>query len=117
VDWKQRKDTLSPIPGLPREANDWGANKLIVFKDDDAGYLAWVKEHPLGYVLNTTRPILPDFLILHLASCRAVSGKPGVGNFWTAQSIKVCAEEKAELVTWAETEAGGQVSSCNLCNP
>ncbi len=90
---------------------------LIVFTDDDAGYLKWVKDHPVGYVLNTTRPILPDFLILHLASCRAVSGKPGVGDFWTAQSIKVCAETKEDLEVWAQKEAGGRVNLCNLCNP
>jgi hypothetical protein len=88
-----------------------------VFTDDDAGFLKWVKDHPLGYVLNTTRPMLPDFLILHLASCRAVSGKPGVGNFWTAQSIKVCAMEKAVLKNWAQNEAGGLISACTLCNP
>jgi hypothetical protein len=35
------------------------------FQDDDAGYLAWVQQHPDGFVLNTERRPSPNYLILH----------------------------------------------------
>ncbi len=90
---------------------------LKTFVDDDAGYLKWVKRHPIGYVLNTTRPPLPNFLILHLASCPAVSGRAGLGNYWTAESVKVCSIQKSALDSWAQQEAGGKLSNCHICNP
>lgn len=90
---------------------------LIIFTDDDAAYLQWVKQHPLGYVLNATRPPLPDFLVLHLASCRAVYGEPSVGDYWTAESVKVCSTDRAEIEAWAQNEVGGQVMTCELCHP
>ena len=90
---------------------------LETYIDDDAGYLNWVKRHPIGYVLNTTRPPLPNFLILHLASCRAVSGRAGLGNYWTAESVKVCSLDKSALISWAQQEAGGEINTCHLCNP
>jgi hypothetical protein len=85
--------------------------------DDDENYLKWVKENPLGYVLNTTRPALPNFLILHMASCYAVFGEPSLGNYWTKNCIKVCSPDIKELDTWAQNEAGGKLARCRICNP
>lgn len=90
---------------------------MKLFEDDDAAYIRWVKDHPIGYVLNTTRPALPNFLILHLASCPAISGDLGLGNYWTADSIKACADEREELEDWAQHEIGGRVNDCILCRP
>ncbi|MDX1437330.1 MAG: hypothetical protein R3335_10995 [Anaerolineales bacterium] len=87
------------------------------FKDDDRSYLHWLKEHPDGFVLNTTRPPLPDFLILHRSSCPAVNGAPEPENYWTIESVKVCAETTGVLAVWAKNEVGGTVKACKLCEP
>jgi hypothetical protein len=90
---------------------------LKVFKDDDRNYLIWINENPHGFVLNTTRPPLPEFLILHRSSCPAVKGEPETENYWTVECIKVCSSKTEELADWARNEAGGVINPCRLCNP
>lgn len=90
---------------------------LQIFNNDDTGYLRWVKANPRAYVVNTTKPALPNFLILHLASCPAVYGEAGVGNYWTAGSLKACSARRNELEDWAQNQIGGQVQACRLCKP
>ncbi len=53
------------------------------FKDDDRGFLRWIAEHPDGFVVNTYRNPSPQYLRLHRASCRSISGKPANGTSWT----------------------------------
>ena len=45
------------------------------FCDDDAGYLAWLANHPDGYVINVARNRRPTDALTHHAGCRTISGQ------------------------------------------
>jgi hypothetical protein len=84
---------------------------------DDQQYLTWIREHPSGYVLNSTRPPTASYLMLHRASCHTVSGKPTRGDSWTRFYSKICSPDRAELEAWAKATLGGRVKPCRFCAP
>lgn len=90
---------------------------METFKDDDRRYLAWVAQHPRGYVLNTADPPEPSYLILHRASCHTIQGSPPRGDTWTGNMRKFAAEHKAELKGFARVELGGDPTPCGACQP
>jgi hypothetical protein len=47
---------------------------IVEFMDNDKGYVAWLSEHPDGFVLNCGRPPTPSYLVLHRATCWSISG-------------------------------------------
>jgi predicted dithiol-disulfide oxidoreductase (DUF899 family) len=87
------------------------------FVDDDAGYLAWLRKHPAGFVVNCYRKPTPDYLKLHLASCWKITTLTARGTTWTKDYRKVCADAVAELEHWAAWNVGGEVSCCGICRP
>ena len=86
------------------------------FVDDDAGYFAWLGQHPAGFVLKTYREPTPGYVRLHRATCYSVTRPPANGSSWTHDYRKTCADTRAELEAWAR----GEVllpKSCAKCNP
>lgn len=45
------------------------------FRDDDAGYLAWLATHPGGYVINIACSHNATEARAHHAGCRTISGQ------------------------------------------
>jgi hypothetical protein len=90
---------------------------MRTFRDDDAGYLAWVEAHPNGFVVNAYREPTPAYLKLHRATCGTISRRPARGYYWTGDYAKFCAEDRAELDEWAWQAVGGELSPCGLCRP
>ncbi len=88
---------------------------LVAFVDDDRGYLAWLAANPGGYVVNTTRSPRPDYLMLHRASCRHISGADE--RRWTFNYAKVCGPSQASLSAWAIQTVGAEALPCSLCEP
>lgn len=88
---------------------------IVEFMDDDDGYIAWLAEHPNGFVLNCGRPPTPSYLMLHRAMCGTINGTPARGRSWTVIYQKVCANTKRELVDWASEI--GVLQPCKLCKP
>lgn len=89
-----------------------------VFKDDDGGYLRWLRAHYTGYVINAERALTPKaYLKLHQAACETISGQPPGGAAWTGPNIKACADSKTELRRWAREEVGAPLSACGTCAP
>ncbi len=82
--------------------------------DDDERYVAWLRAHPEGYVVNADRPPNASYLRLHRSTCRTISGVPASGRAWTVTSTKVCGT-RDELEGWAEATTGGEVSRCPTC--
>jgi len=70
---------------------------------------------PTGFVVNTTRSPQRDYLMLHRASCRHISGDQG--KRWTDQYVKVCGPSTALLEEWAAEEVGGEALPCGWCQP
>lgn len=90
-----------------------GGVRLFV-DDDDDGYLAWLTEHPDGFVVNTYRTPSLSYLRLHQARCHTIAGTPARGTRWTADYAKVCGG-RVELESWAARELGGDPQPCPLC--
>lgn len=113
-------DTADLMPAQVMAADTADAG-VLVFDNDDAGYLEWLAEHPEGFVLNTRRSKAPDAMVLHRATCSTIrtrSKQAKVGL--TERNIKVCASDVARLKQWAEQYAGtaGSLSQgCLLCKP
>lgn len=84
------------------------------FQDDDAGYERWLAGHPGLYVLNTARNPAPNYLMLHRATCRTISGTPARGARWTGEYIKFCGH-RTELEEFAQTDVGALAQPCRLC--
>ncbi|OBJ10904.1 hypothetical protein A5625_10585 [Mycobacterium sp. 1465703.0] len=53
------------------------------FRDDDAGYLAWLAAHRDGYVINIARNHNATQARVHRASCRTIRGQNPHGRPWT----------------------------------
>jgi hypothetical protein len=90
-------------------------NVIVEFMDNNKGYIAWLSEHPDGFVLNCGRPPTPSYLMLHRSTCGTISGTPARGRSWTSFYQKVCADTKRELVDWASPI--GVLQPCKLCKP
>ncbi|MHB1510122.1 MAG: hypothetical protein ACYCST_12155 [Acidimicrobiales bacterium] len=90
---------------------------IMHFVDDEDGYLAWLEDHPTGFVVNCERDPKASYLVLHRADCTSVSGMPARGVLWTHTYKKVCAGSVAELDTWARDIVGTVPSRCGRCKP
>jgi hypothetical protein len=87
------------------------------FRDDDAGYLAWLAANPNGYVINIARSHSATQARVHHAGCRTISGENPHGGAWTGPYVKVCAERLAELDQWAINQVGKPIARCGACHP
>jgi hypothetical protein len=87
------------------------------FRDDDAGYLAWLASHPDGYVINIACSHRTPEARVHHADCRTISGKNPRGRVWTGPYVKVCAERLDELERWAIDQVGEPIRRCGTCHP
>ena len=85
------------------------------FENREREYLAWVARHPSGFVLNSVRSLKPESFILHHASCWSISTDKHT-NYTTNEYIKVCADIRSEIDSWARAN-GGLPSPCGLCKP
>ena len=93
------------------------------FLYNEAGYLAWVREHPAGFVLHTERNQNPYYMILHRATCPQISeysAKMRPGGFTERDFIKICALDVACLRQWVSKHGrpdGSFSSMCSVCQP
>ncbi len=90
--------------------------ETVKFIDDDNGYLAWLADHPEGYVLNAERKPRASYLKLHRADCNTISGRPARGDRWTGDYIKVCSDDEGAIAEWARRETGGTPDPCRTCH-
>jgi hypothetical protein len=94
------------------------------FRNDDAGYLRWLRDHPGGFVVNTMRGVSPSYMVLHRATCPSISEYPSgsePGAFTERQYSKACGESVEDLSTWvrANGRPDGTFTSvaCSHCRP
>lgn len=89
------------------------------FWDRDSEYLAWLKAHPNGYVLNTEPTPKPDYLILHRVSCGHLWRKDPRQFGKTQAYRKVCSMEITELQQWADKQfsSPANLTPCGACKP
>ncbi|WP_205876832.1 hypothetical protein [Mycobacterium camsae] len=94
-----------------------GVQPAREFRDDDAGYLAWLDTHPDGYVINIARSHSATAARVHHAGCWTIRGEKPGGSAWTGPYVKVCAQHIAELEQWASDQVGQPIPSCGTCQP
>jgi hypothetical protein len=87
------------------------------FCDDDAGYLAWLANHPDGYLINLARNRNTSDARTHRVDCGTIRGQIPRGDAWTRSYIKVCAEHLSELEMWATDIFGQPIACCQTCRP
>lgn len=87
--------------------------------ESEADYVAWVRAHPDGYVVNTPRPRSSSrYLKLHHASCGTIGPARAAGGRLTGfQYQKVCSASQAELEDWARDIVEGELDPCGKCLP
>lgn len=102
------------LPHRPRPERVVGVDQFV---DDDAGYEAWLRKHPAGFVVNAWRVPDSSYLKLHRASCATINGRPTNGESWTTTTSKTCATTIAVLDAWARGVAGEVPDRCGSCQP
>ncbi len=86
---------------------------MEIFVDDDEGYLAWLREHPEGYVVNADRRRTPR-TSGYTTRLQDDQPRTASGRAWTVTSTKICGR-RDELGRWAEGTVGGTPSPCPSC--
>lgn len=91
---------------------------VILFRDDDPGFLMWIRANPAGFILNRYRATnTKNYLVLHRARCRLFHASRSSPYALTgARYVKVCALTADPLAAHA-TQAGGSTRRCRVCNP
>jgi hypothetical protein len=90
--------------------------QMQIFKNDEPGYLRWLRDHPHGFVLNlwwNESPANP--IVLHKADCFAIR-PPFSDNFTGPNNYKVCDDDQNILIAWAQSRRG-TFGRCGLCKP
>jgi hypothetical protein len=90
---------------------------VVHFRDDDQGYLRWLRVYADGYVINIQRSLNPADARLHLADCYTITGQPTRGRSWTKSYIKICSASLADLDVWASQRVGLTIQRCGTCRP
>lgn len=105
--WTDRRRRLGRIRrGVP----------IQTFRDDDAGYEAWLTAHPEGWVVNALRSLSAAYLKLHHADCATISRLRTSCSRWTTGAyIKLCAERREELDAWARRTLGADLQDGCPC--
>lgn len=87
-----------------------------IFRDDDAGYLAWIAAHPSGWLINAYRQPTAAYLKLHRVSCTTIRRfQSGQSRWTTGDYVKICAEDRDELDAWARTTVRGTLQDGCHC--
>lgn len=94
---------------------------MEIFRDNEKGYFDWIRRSPNGFVLNARRQPSPNYLVLHIATCRHISGHASnqASNAFTGRDyIKVCSKDIEEIKAWASLLGGNRFTGvCKDCQP
>lgn len=82
-----------------------------------AAYLAWIRDHAHGFVVNCDRKPRATYLRLHAATCKFVTQLYGNAQSHTKAYGKACSVSKSELEAWAKRECGpdAELQPCAFC--
>lgn len=94
------------------DVNTSGSGSVVVFDNDDGGYLAWTRANRRGFVVNTSAPPSPTYLMLHWADFRDISGRWEVCT--SGSYLKACASILEDLDRWAADTVGAKSPSARI---
>lgn len=85
---------------------------MIVFENDDYGYLNWIEDNPGGYVVNLTSGLIK----LHTASCGMIKTNKRK-NYTSNGQIKHCFSNRREVEEANRIEYHENMTLCKGCKP
>jgi serine/threonine protein kinase len=124
-------DVVRPHPGGQVSVTEEGEEETVIklpaghaveFTGDDEAYLRWLSQNPEGYVVNTTRAINPNTMVLHRSTCPHISKLEFElrGGFTERGYVKICSARVEPLREWVRRHGRGDGSfsrECNSCRP
>lgn len=91
---------------------------MIIFVNDDRGYLYWVTHHRQGFVLDGKRKPKVGHLVVYRSTSREIKSASSRRVHWTTGGkLKACCLDRAQLETWAGEETGAAAEYCPTCEP
>jgi hypothetical protein len=90
---------------------------------NDAEYQQWLASHPHGFVVNTTQPSTPGYMVLHRASCKHISEpahENSPGGFTERDYQKIGADDIESLKDWVADHGRPErtfSNECGRCRP
>jgi hypothetical protein len=93
------------------------SDEPLRFYKDEAGYAAWLRRHPTGFVVNCDPKPRASYIVAHRSSCSTISGTPARGATFTTPYAKVCSDSLTGLMDWARRVASSDLTRCGRCNP
>ena len=89
------------------------------FEPDDEKYLAWINDHPEGFILTSSKSLYPPHTVIHRASCdkiKTLKGNAKPGGFTERNYIKVYAASEIILENWVrQMRIDGFSRKCSTC--
>jgi hypothetical protein len=90
------------------------------FEPDDEKYLAWINDHPDGFILTSSKSLYPPHTVIHRASCdkiKTLKGNAKPGGFTERNYIKVYATSEIILENWvSKMRIDGFSRKCSTCS-
>ena len=86
------------------------------FRNDDAGYLAWLAANPEGFVVNITR----NYNVLRresIAQRATISGQNRTTGHGPVRTSKVCAIQSADAEGGPQNTVRKPILPCGTCRP
>ena len=95
---------------------------VIVFRDDERGFVNWISGNSGGFVVNTRTELDTDYVVLHSANCGSMRNYRGMdqnpGGFTERGYQKICAASFDEILSHLVAETGNEnpiTKYCSLC--
>jgi hypothetical protein len=99
--------------------NNSNKDDVKEFEPDDEKYLAWINEHPDGFILTSFKSLYPPHTVIHRASCdkiKTLKGSAKPGGFTERGYIKVYATSVSLLENWVhQKRVDGSSRPCTNC--
>ena len=90
---------------------------MIRFENDDRTYLAWLRHHPAGHVLNVRARPDPNYVVLHRATCGFISSDSHEANAYTGGGYrKICSTDLDDLGRAAVAEGRADRTFSRRCS-
>ncbi len=112
--------TFLKIKGHVILKNNSNNDDIKEFEPDDEKYLAWINEHPDGFILTSPKSLYPPHTVIHRASCekiKTLKGNAKLGGFTERGYIKVYATSARALENWVrQKRIDGDSRKCSNCS-
>jgi hypothetical protein len=90
---------------------------IRVFKNDESGYVSWLRKNKNGFVFNNFGGSDPSYNIIHKVDCRTLKRTSDEGSRTVVE--KICFEDLRELEEEATRDRGSITdwNHCKICFP